>query len=342
MVSSFDLFIFPLSQHFLISSFPIFRLIILFTIDRFIVVYFPFKHTLTKMNKIYIVILVITSILLYGSSLVTSSLHPISGEKKVCTVKKKLIDFGRYLMLMDTGLSMILPFVLISTFNLLIVVKLHKANSYFEYHINQRGNFCTFQTEDLRLSKIKRKKLESTVSFNPNLTEQESVSLRGNSHSSSLNQNMLQSAKNSLQTSRFLFETKKPSNELILCSFQSKKKFNLNRTTYILVLISTSFLLLNLPMALCKLWYFFNPSSNQKSEQIEELVERISCYIYYLNFSINFFFYNFHSTKLRRVLYEFFYAIRFLKRRTLSSSSLKRKQSLPCERTKYPLVISFK
>jgi len=317
----------------------------LFTIDRFIVVYFPFKRTLTNSNKIYIVVLLVTSIFLYSTSLITSSLHQISQEKKVCAVKEKLIDFGRFLMLMDTGLSMVLPFVIISTFNLLIVVKLHKANSFFEYHINQKGSFCTFQTEDLRLSKIKkRRNFESTVTFNPNLTEQESVSLRRNSpfRSTSLTQNLLQSGKSSLQTSRFSVETKKFSNELILCSFQSKKKFNLSRTTSVLVLISTSFLALNLPMALCKLWYFAYPSHNQKSELIEEIVERISCYFYYLNFCVNFFFYNFHTSKLRKVLYGFLYSIRLLKRRTLSSSGLKPKRDPQSYQIKYPLVISFK
>ena len=94
--------------------------------------------------------------------------------------------------------------------------------------------------------------------------------------------------------------------------------------TKILFTISSTFLILNLPIALSKIWHFYknydhenhlsprvkdslkyHESTDDESSQSlnEEIVERVSCYLYYLNFSINFFLYTLNECK---------FSIRFL------------------------------
>jgi hypothetical protein len=114
------------------------------------------------------------------------------------------------------------------------------------------------------------------------------------------------------------------------------KKIKFTRTTYVLLMISSCFLLLNMPMAICKLWYFLNLTEN-KSETIflsfqqndstlhEELFERVSCYIYYLNFCINFFLYNLNLLKLRKMFMSIYLAQklpRFSQSRQIESTQL--------------------
>lgn len=104
-----------------------------------------------------------------------------------------------------------------------------------------------------------------------------------------------------------------------------KRRKSYTRTTRVLVLISTSFLILHTPMALCKFITYFednaeslvndlkiqktrNQTSNQSfSDEIlksnsRETLERISYYIYYLNFALNFFLYSFNKSNFRKVI----------------------------------------
>lgn len=116
-----------------------------------------------------------------------------------------------------------------------------------------------------------------------------------------------------------------------------------SKTTRMLLLISTSFLLLNTPIAYSKVRYYFNNSfqlnffeaahyahlnsnlnftrlipldknitplteqsnnENLEANLFDELIERVSCYIYYFNFSFNFFLYVLNGSKFRKTFFE--------------------------------------
>ncbi len=106
-----------------------------------------------------------------------------------------------------------------------------------------------------------------------------------------------------------------------------------SKTTRMLLVISTVFLVLTTPIALSKVRYFvgnflgdtvdhasashtafdskngsaLNPlMSEVKYTAIDELIERFSCYLYYLNFSINFLLYTFNGPKFKRALIDIF------------------------------------
>lgn len=117
-------------------------------------------------------------------------------------------------------------------------------------------------------------------------------------------------------------------------SFRRKRSISFNKTTRMLVLISTVFLIVHSPICYSKISYCFkesqelirtynNMSSGERLnvtsqfnnfsltlfEKIfsEELIERLSCNFYYLSFSLNFFLYTYNKTKFKRNLNRFIY-----------------------------------
>jgi hypothetical protein len=77
---------------------------------------------------------------------------------------------------------------------------------------------------------------------------------------------------------------------------------------------------LHFPIAISKIWYFLKSSNNEyeaasnstspevtlEANPIEEIIERITCYLYYLNFSLNFFLYNLNGSQFRAQLLSLF------------------------------------
>ena len=106
---------------------------------------------------------------------------------------------------------------------------------------------------------------------------------------------------------------------------KSKQVRKIPKITKILFCISSTFLILNFPIALLKIWNFYNSyenhqysismtkkdlvhESNEESSQTlyEEIIERIAFYLYYLNFSINFFLFTINESKFSERLWSFF------------------------------------
>ena len=76
------------------------------------------------------------------------------------------------------------------------------------------------------------------------------------------------------------------------------------RITKMLLIISTTFLLLNTPMHLLKVYYFFfsNDDTYDKKSSYESIIEMLTFYLFYTNFSINFFLYSLCGKNFRLCL----------------------------------------
>jgi hypothetical protein len=76
------------------------------------------------------------------------------------------------------------------------------------------------------------------------------------------------------------------------------------RITRMLLIISTAFLLLNTPMHLLKIYYFFFSTDDNYDENnsIESAIEMLTFYLFYTNFSINFFLYSLCGKNFRSSL----------------------------------------
>lgn len=78
------------------------------------------------------------------------------------------------------------------------------------------------------------------------------------------------------------------------------------RITKMLLIISTTFLLLNTPMHLMKVYYFFfsNDDTSDDKSSYESMIEMLTFYLFYTNFSINFFLYSLCGKNFRACLTE--------------------------------------
>ncbi|CAF1340028.1 unnamed protein product [Adineta steineri] len=76
------------------------------------------------------------------------------------------------------------------------------------------------------------------------------------------------------------------------------------RITKMLLIISTTFLLLNTPMHLLKIYYFFfsNDDTYDEKNSTESIIEMLTFYLFYTNFSINFFLYSLCGKNFRSSL----------------------------------------
>ena len=64
--------------------------------------------------------------------------HPVKDvEKLACVTIDDWLKFTRIMMIIDMFLTMVLPFLLITLFNILIIVKLKKKNNSFEFFLNK-------------------------------------------------------------------------------------------------------------------------------------------------------------------------------------------------------------
>jgi hypothetical protein len=76
------------------------------------------------------------------------------------------------------------------------------------------------------------------------------------------------------------------------------------RITKMLLIISTTFLLLNTPIHLLKVYYFFfsNDDTYDDKSSYESIIEMLTFYLFYTNFSINFFLYSLCGKNFRLCL----------------------------------------
>ena len=264
--------------------------------------------------------------LIYGMSLVTSGVEYFESEKTdMCVPLNKWEKVSRVMVLYDVIFVIFIPFILISITNMLIVVKLLNLKSPIKLLTKSITKSSSIGTNN---SIRNRTRLRSDKSINShhelnNFLDQTYEHMQRRGHD---DDNM------SFDLESFGSSAKYISNI-------SNRIKRYSKTTTVLFTISTTFLILNCPTAIVKLWYIiknsryeialenFIKNSNMTQENFlklnksmtnltlsndfitspfEELAERVSCYLYYLNFSLNFFLYNLNGSKFRKAVISIF------------------------------------
>jgi hypothetical protein len=362
------------------------RFIVLFTVERFLVVYFPFRRASVSRNKVWVIMTLIFSMLLYSFNFFTSGLENTGDNQVACVTLVRWFDFVRTMVLVDTTITMIIPFIVITFFNFLIMIKLMPCCSNRgklkpiklkdkqrsteldrlsgkSYSTTEMSHVCTTSLISQNMAKpienrsssrlsnsISKFKKRSSIQHQHQQQQQQQQQSSGadsvvDVSSITYNQSS-KSFRNSQSSTRL--------HKLLSRMDQTKRKKTYNKTTRTLLTISTSFLLLNTPIALSKFSYFIKSlyeTANQLEDKSilssmstnassafelhmnhtthgaqlylaseiasspaisttntmninyrEEIIERISCYLYYINFSLNFFLYNLNGSNFRKTL----------------------------------------
>ena len=225
--------------------------------------------------------MVLLSLVIYSFSLVTTTLEEMEGSKTACVPIIKWLYLVKTMALLDSILAIIIPFLLILISNMLIGYRL----------VNYSQSDCLFRRVTRKFFRV------------PSV----------NSPSGPKKNRLLHDTKSDWSCD----ETMKNVSKL-------RRPRKITKITRILFTISTTFLVLNLPIACSKIWHYVksyhfiytnqvlhkyaNESALNASFHImmtvtaalekepvqtetEEIFERIACYLYYLNFAINFFMY---------------------------------------------------
>lgn len=226
-------------------------------------VFYPFKQIRPdsykhRTNTTTLTALVVFAFLFHIPFLITSGLEELDGTR-YCVTLTRWFNYVKVSILIDSLLTIILPFVVIATMNLLISSKLMQLYRNFKH-----------KQSESRVSLCKSRML---------LADPEPSSSRTSSLSHTL--------------------------KLIV----SQKKIRLRsyiRSTRMLFAMSVVFLVFNFPIAFTKIRYSLqsfktivtgdNSTTDQQLsyltvDPLDESIERVSCYIYYLNFASNFLFY---------------------------------------------------
>jgi hypothetical protein len=303
--------------------------IVEFSIERVIAVYFPIQRNdicSSSRSKFSLSVIFLSAMIIYAMSLVTSGVEYFESEEMdMCMPLNQWEKVSRVMVLYDVIFVIFMPFVIISITNTLIVVKLLNRAS-FKFmsikSISKSASIGTNFSADLRKSMRLRESIRSKNRQNEvNLFLNQTYD-NGNKHHGFDSSSML---------------SFKESRKYISNMTNRMKRYS--KTTTVLFTISTTFLILNCPIAILKLWYIiknihkenalealkknsnrssdenfrkFNGTSNANTTDhfitspFEELAERISCYLYYLNFSLNFFLYNLNGSKFRKAILAMF------------------------------------
>jgi hypothetical protein len=275
--------------------------VVIFSCERFLIIARPFENladneTIKLKTKIALALLIPFSAFFYSHLILTSGIEEYSTNSSAviehCVTLEKWLELVRFSALVDSFIAIIGPLLIIAVMNCLLAVKLvqlsrdlHSSSYTFSY------STCIYKLND-----------ESSIT-------------RAN------NQDI----------------------ETSIASMLSKTQKRTRLNNYIksiksLFLVTVSFLLLNTPIAICKIRYSvqaihsmiasFMITKEFESDDGEmaasayfydELAERITCYIYYLNFCLNFIIYFLKIKKFKKKIPKEFYSISY------DNSSLKQR-----------------
>ena len=100
---------------------------VVFSLERFIAVYFPFKRTFfnTALRIKTIILLILIGLVLYSINILSTGLSTLNSLPLIeCVPLNNWLRFAKFITLFDTILTMFIPFTLITALNILIVLKL--------------------------------------------------------------------------------------------------------------------------------------------------------------------------------------------------------------------------
>ena len=264
-----------------ICSFLSVWIVVSFTVERFIIVMFPFhgRNILRTRNaKRVIACLTVVAFCIYSPITFTTGTVEMMGIRH-CTSYMKYMDFLVIFTYIDTVITLVMPSITVIILNSLI--------GYFIY----RAGLVFSRLASIQLQWIEKQHtaLSSNRSSNTICTDISSGDRCSKERKTSIFSNKFRKASNQIMQRR-----RKDS----LSSVQNRHM----KSTKMLLIVSTVFLVMNLPAHAIRIQQVFlqmmeksyRPSVNE--EAISELVNLV----YHSNFAINFFLYSLCSKNFRR------------------------------------------
>ena len=269
--------------------------VVSFTVERFIVVYFPLMRLVfcTKGRATMVVLaLLATSLVLYNFALWTHKVQKYPwGDHYECQFLEQFTVIIQVLSIGDTILTMVLPSLIIIVFNILSAVGVWR---FLRQERSQGGNV---REEAIPMTEV-------TLTTEYDTTNHDNKYLNRSTNQLGTSGSRKGSATASITDFQLAIKRRSstPSLPYVLRRHSSRPQSGVQlKTTRTLITISSLFVLLNLPSHAFRVWVMVHPPEGQASETVH-LWQLVCQFLYYLNFSCNLFMYCACSKMFRKEL----------------------------------------
>ncbi|XP_011707078.1 PREDICTED: thyrotropin-releasing hormone receptor-like [Wasmannia auropunctata] len=292
-------------------------LIVAFTVERFIAVQYPLHrpHMCTVARaKTIILVLTILALVSHSYSFITAGVVKNQGGDEVCELKIEYLETMQIISIIDSIASLIVPLVLIIVMNTMIMRNLLKFGRRFNQDPGYTTNCPNREKSDINLNQIP----SANSSNNGGAGNMNLVSLVGTNGTRRPPSQQSSSFHSSKNHSRHQPASAPPSTPRNACQMTEieapcihvrsscrnlgSTRFNQESITKMLVLISTVFILLNLPSYVIRLCVFFFALAKKNTPETLWCLQQFFMLLYYTNFSINFLLYAMCGITFRRCL----------------------------------------
>lgn len=260
--------------------------VVAFTVERYIVVYHPLKkHSMCTKKRAFsvLIFLDISALILYCCSLFMTGLTIDRGLFS-CTPLPKYHGAFKVISMIDTVVTMIVPSVSIIVLNCAIMAKI--------YLFSKQMNRSLSEKDLPRQSRYS----EEDDDENHYLAAGGSGAGSGAAHHSRSDD-----SSNSCNSSKNNKERLTTISKRLQESSTRRRRVYRMKTTRSLVLVSSSFLLLNMPSHAFRLYLFFSRIYERAAHFSGNIVilHEVAMFIYYINFACNVFLYVLFSQSFR-------------------------------------------
>ncbi|XP_050575475.1 thyrotropin-releasing hormone receptor-like [Bombus affinis] len=288
-------------------------LIVAFTVERFIAVQYPLHrpHICTIARaKTIVLVLVILALASHSYSFVTAGVINRDGED-YCDLKVEYLETMKIISIIDSIASLIAPLVLIIVMNTMIMRNLLRFSRRFKQSSTASTDCPSREQSDINLNQIPSAGSSNNSAGGINLgpvvggrrpPSQQSFHSSKNNHS---HHSRHQTTSAPPSTPRNACQLPEIATRCIHIRSSSRNLVstrNQQSITKMLLLISTVFILLNLPSYVIRLCVFFFTLARKNTPDLLWCLQQFFMLLYYTNFSINFLLYAMCGITFRRCL----------------------------------------
>ena len=263
-----------------VSSFLSVWFVVCFTVERHIAVCFPLKRQTwctACRARILVITISVLALAIYSFSFWMTEVIDYYGQP-FCSVKEKYYQVQATINIVDTLITLIFPTVVIVVCNIRITYALarffmHNQRPSESHPSNSNLQMCALTTNEQKISRSSSKEGSGTGSNNNS-----SKAVYHQTRSLSVYGRYVQSSSyNRLQM----------------------------KVTKMLLLVSTAFLLCNIPSHAIRVYAFFKSLIDPEYTPSHRflLVQKVMQFVYYCNFSTNFLLYNISGKAFRRAMF---------------------------------------
>ncbi|XP_015515523.2 thyrotropin-releasing hormone receptor isoform X1 [Neodiprion pinetum] len=285
-------------------------LIVAFTVERFIAVQYPLHRpymcTIARAKTI-VLALVVLALVSHSYAFITAGVIPAQDGTEVCELRMEYHETMRIISIVDSIASLIAPLILIILMNTMITVNLIRFSRRFKQGPGVSTHFPNRERSDINLNQIPNASSSNNGAVGMTLVPE--IGWRRNPSQQSFHS----SKSNHSHHSRHLPQTTSAA-IYPRCTYGGNTKDgsassrnpasprNQQSITKMLLLISTVFILLNLPSYVIRLCVFFFTLARKETPLLLWCIQQFFMLLYYTNFSINFALYAMCGITFRRCL----------------------------------------